>query len=115
MNTKDESLKIDKFLWTYEKYSFLPHSTFDDGRIEKEKILITHRDIEDKNFFSKFDILIISPNVLFKKLKDFKNFFFFTYTSDKNKNYNFSILEQRGFKIKAFRELKSFKWEGIES
>ena len=113
MNSQKESTRIDDFLWTYDKHSFLPHSTENDGYVKQEKILITHDEILNKTFTPKFDILVISPNVVIKKLKNFENFFFFSYDFDLIKNINFKILKDKGFMTKAFKENEQFKWESI--
>ena len=115
LSDEQEMIDLDKFLWTKDKNSFIPHKTFKDKIHLKDKLILFYGDYIKMNRFVNFDILLVSPEVKIRKIMFFKKFFFFSYESA-HVNFYSRITENLRKKIelvKCFHEYETFKWKLI--
>ena len=70
--------ELDKFIWTKEKDSFLPHKTFNESIKKRDKIILFNGDYLSFRNFKDYEIILVSPNVVIKKISIFKKFFLFS-------------------------------------
>ena len=112
-----EMKNLDKFLWTKEKDSFLPHKTFLEKQYDKDKLVLFYGDTVKGINIEKFEIMLVSPNVKIKKLGSLKKFFLFSSTSFDKKIYESicSKLKNKVNTIKCFYEYDLFKWKLISN
>ncbi len=117
INLKDETemSELDKFIWTKEKDSFLPHKMFNESIKKRDKIILFNGNYLTMSNFKNFEIILVSPNVVVKKISIFKKFFLFS-----NKLFdpnlfkkNLNILKKNEIKIKCFHEFETLKWKSI--
>tara|TARA_Y100001960_G_C14574945_1_gene777761 strand:- start:397 stop:864 length:468 start_codon:yes stop_codon:yes gene_type:complete len=114
LKDNDEVNTLDRFLWTKEKNSFLPHKISTDKITDKDNIIIFEGDFKNINNFLDFDFLVVSPNVKIKQFKFFKKFLIFSYESS---NYDLikikDELENKDFKVTCYNEYERLKWKTL--
>ena len=111
LNSYEEALSLEKYLWVKNKTSFLPHIMHTENITSLDHIVLL--DDEYKNFkkYDDFDLIIFSPNVVIDKLNNFRRFFLFSYFEKKEKCLlHKQKLLNKGFKVKSFVE-KNMKWD----
>ena len=68
--------ELDKFIWTKEKDSFLPHKTFNESIKKRDKIILFNGDYLSFRNFKDYEIILVSPNVVIKKFQFLKSSFY---------------------------------------
>lgn len=103
---------LDKFLWTRNKNSFVPHKPITDEILETDSIILADDNLNRLNVDKKFDTLIISPYRSIKTFKLFKKFLVFSYKKNNSvqKLYK-DKLESKGFNVVCYDEYQKFKWK----
>ncbi len=103
---------LDKFLWTRNKNSFIPHKPITDEILETDSIILADDNLNRLNVDKKFDTLIISPYRSIKTFKLFKKFLVFSYKKNNSvqKLYK-DKLESKGFNVVCYDEYQKFKWK----
>ena len=113
LNTLEEALNLDKFLWVKKENSFLPHIMHTEKKTSLDNIVLLNGKCENFKKTNDFDIIIFSPNVSVEKLKNFSKYFLFSNFENKEKNLmDKKKLSNKGFKVKSFIE-SNMKWDII--
>lgn len=103
---------LDKFLWTRNKNSFIPHKSITDQILETDSIILSYNNLNGLKVDKKFDTLIISPYRSIKTFKLFKKYLVFSYKKNNSvpKLYK-DKLESKGFNVVCYDEYEKFKWK----
>ena len=106
--------EIDRFLWTFEKLSFLPHGPYSSEDNSHHPITLTYQNLSEIKNLDFFDMILITPSAKEKKIFISNKIFFISYfRSIQNCQKDKLCLSSLDFTVKTFIELNNSKWKQI--
>tara|TARA_B100000287_G_scaffold354789_1_gene345167 strand:+ start:1564 stop:2031 length:468 start_codon:yes stop_codon:yes gene_type:complete len=117
LKDETEMVTLDKFLWTKEKDSFIPHKIISEKIYPKDNLILCHGDYSEIKGISNYDVVLISPNIQIKRVLFLKKLFLFSYQKFEKSMYTefYSKIKDKVSKLKCFYEYDILKWQSISN